>query len=50
MDSCKTPYLTLFNAVTDGMEQLEANNYDLALWTLERAQKSAEALFIQGGR
>lgn len=47
MDEYKRPYLHLFNAVTDAMEQLQAHRPDLALLTLEQAQREAERLFIE---
>lgn len=46
-DEYKKPYLHLFNAVTDAIEQMEAQKFDLALWTLERGQQESEELFIQ---
>lgn len=47
MDEYKKPYLCLFNAVTDAVEQVKAQNFGLALRTLERAQEEAEHLFIE---
>lgn len=46
MDDYKKPYLTLFNAVTDAIEQLEAQKFDLTLWNLEKTQQDAEKQFI----
>lgn len=40
-------YYTLFNAVTDAIELLEANQFSLALLTLEEAQKRTEEQYIE---
>ena len=50
MENYKKLYFTLFNAMTDAIEQLEAHQYSLAVITLEQAQKEAEKLYIAGGR
>ncbi|MGE4275876.1 MAG: hypothetical protein AB7E30_01715 [Lawsonibacter sp.] len=47
MEPYKTMYLTLSNAVTDAVEEMESKHFDLALYTLERAQKQTEELFVQ---
>ncbi len=49
MNVYKKMYFTLFNAFTDAMEQMEAHQFDLALLTLERAQKDAEELYMEEG-
>ena len=40
-------YTTLFNAVTDALEQLEARDPAAAADTLRRAQQSAEELYLE---
>ena len=40
------PYLHLFNAVTDALEQLKQQNYGVVKDLLIRAQQEAEELFI----
>ena len=45
MEPYKEMYLTLFNAVTDAIGQLESRRLDLALWTLEQDQKKSEELY-----
>ncbi len=49
MEPYQIMYRTLFNAVTDAVEQLESQRFDLALYTLERAQRQTEELFLQSG-
>ena len=38
----------MFNAVTDAIDQLERQEFQSALTTLELAQRNCEELFIQG--
>ena len=40
-------YTLLFNAVTDAVESLEAQNYGAARDVLVTAQRAAEELYIQ---
>ena len=40
-------YTTLFNAVTDALEQLEAQDPAAAAATLRQAQQSAEELYLE---
>ncbi len=49
MADYKKMYVILFNAVTDAVEQLESQRFDLALYTLECAQRQTEELFLQNG-
>ena len=39
-------YTTLFNAITDALEQLDAQNYGEAKETLIYAQQKAEEIYI----
>ncbi len=39
-------YTTLFNAVTDALEKMEAQNYGDAKFTLIAAQQKAEEIYI----
>ena len=39
-------YTTLFNAVTDALEQMESQNYGDAIATLIAAQQKAEDIYI----
>ena len=39
-------YTTLFNAITDALEQLDAQNYGEAKETLISAQQKAEDIYI----
>jgi len=48
MDLYKEMYFTLFNALTDAIEQMEAQQVDRALRTLEQAQQAAEERYLQG--
>ncbi len=41
----KQMYYSLFNAVTEAMEQLEHCEFSMALLTLEQAQRHTEAMF-----
>ena len=41
-------YYSLFNAVTQAIEQLERHDDQLALFTLERAQHETEDIYING--
>lgn len=47
MNMYKDMYFTLFNALTDAIEQMEAQEFDQALHTLERAQQEAEERYIR---
>ena len=49
MEPYKEMYLSLFNAVTNAIEYLESRKYDLALWTLERAQQKSEERYMKEG-
>jgi len=40
-------YLTLFNAFTDAMEQLDQQNYGMAREILIKAQQQAEEAYMQ---
>jgi hypothetical protein len=40
-------YTTLFNAVTDTIEQLKSAHSDSALLTLTRAQQETEDIYLQ---
>lgn len=42
----KQMYYSLFNAVTEAMEQLEHCEFSMALLTLEQAQQHTEAMFL----
>jgi len=46
MDEYRAPYLALFRAVTDALEQLQKQNYGIAQDLLIRGQQEAEELFI----
>ena len=48
MNMYKDMYFTLFNALTDAIEEMEAQRFDQALHTLERAQQEAEERYLQG--
>lgn len=39
-------YLTLFNAITDAVEQLEQRNYGQAASILKQAQAAAEEIYV----
>lgn len=41
-------YTVLFNAITDGLELIERQNYGLAAELLRKAQQRAEEIFISG--
>lgn len=47
MDSYKKPYLTLFNAVTDALKELNAKNYGRVEDILCQAQQDAEERFLK---
>ena len=49
MDEYKKPYLTLFNAVTDALGAMEAENFGEAKALLIRGQAQAEEAFIRAG-
>ncbi len=42
-------YNTLFNAVTDAIENLQKNNIGLALNTLIKAQQDTEEVYVRAG-
>ena len=48
MNMYKDMYFTLFNALTDAIEQMEAQEFDQALHTLERAQQETEERYLRG--
>ena len=48
-DEYKQAYLTLFNAVTDALEAIEAKNYGQAEELLRQGQVRAEEEFLQAG-
>ena len=48
MNIYKDMYFTLFNALTDAIEEMEAQQFDQALHTLEQAQQAAEERYLQG--
>ena len=48
MSMYKEMYFTLFNALTDAIEQMEAQQFDRALRTLEQAQQAAEERYLLG--
>lgn len=50
MISYKKLYTTLFNHVTDAIDQLDAMNYSGARELLVKGQQMSEALYINGGR
>lgn len=46
----KKIYYTLFNAITDAIEQLERQEFQQAIMTLEQAQHKTEDIFIEGDK
>ena len=48
MDLYKEMYFTLFNALTDAIEEMEAQQFEQALHTLERAQQETEERYLRG--
>ena len=48
MNMYKDMYFTLFNALTDAIEEMEAQQFDRALHTLEQAQQAAEERYLRG--
>ncbi len=48
MENLPNYYTTLFNAVTDALEELRKNNYTKARMLLETGQCKAEELYISG--
>ena len=46
MEVYQKMYYLLFNAITDALEQLDAQNYGEAKETLISAQQKAEAIYI----
>ena len=46
MDEYKTPYLILFNSITDALAMLERQNYGTVKELLIKAQKDAETAFV----
>ena len=47
MTDYKKPYFTLFNAITDAVNALEAQNYGQAKAILRQAQVDAEEAYLQ---
>ena len=47
MANYKKMYYSLFNSITDALNEMGHNNYRLAEQTLKRAQSESEELFIQ---
>ncbi len=43
-------YTLLFNKITDALEQLNAGNMDGAAIILIEAQRTAEELYVSGGK
>lgn len=50
MPNYKKLYTTLFNAITDALEDMGKQNYGLASERLMHAQLTTEALYIESGR
>ena len=46
----KKMYYTLFNAITDAIEQLERQEFQQAIMTLEQTQHKTEDIFIEGDK
>ncbi len=46
MGSYQRPYLALFNALTDILEELERQNYGLAMDKIIEAQRKAEDYYL----
>lgn len=44
----KKMYYTLFNAITDAMQQMERQELQQAIMTLEQAQHKTEEMFMEG--
>jgi hypothetical protein len=42
-------YVLLFNSVTDALKSMEQQNFGFSRFTLEEAQRKAEALYIESG-
>ena len=49
MPNYKKLYTTLFNAITDALEDLGKQNYGLAAERLMHAQLTTESLYIESG-
>ena len=49
MPNYKKLYTTLFNAITDALEDMGKQNYGLAAERLMHAQLTTEALYIESG-
>lgn len=49
MPNYKKLYTTLFNAITDALEDMERQNYGLASERLIHAQLTTEDLYIESG-
>ena len=47
MTDYRKMYLLLFNAITDALEQLDAQNYGEARNTLIAAQQKAEEIYME---
>lgn len=50
MPNYKKMYTTLFNAITDALEDMGKQNYGQAAERLMHAQLAAETLYIESGR
>lgn len=46
----KEIYFTLFNAISDAVEQLEQRNYGQAAAILKQAQAAAEEIYVSAPR
>jgi len=49
MDEYRTPYLTLFRAVTAALEQMKKLNFGIAQELLIQGQQNAEESYISEG-
>lgn len=49
MPNYKKLYTTLFNAITDALEDMGKQNYGLASERLMHAQLTTEALYVESG-
>lgn len=43
-------YFTLFNSITDALEQLERQNYGAAAELLRRGQQEGERIYLEAGQ
>lgn len=46
MERYQQMYHTLFNAITDAIEEIEGQDPQKALFILERAQKNTEVIYL----